>query len=241
MRRWGRRRRRQRTSGTYPERLMRRALTALGIPFQENPRVLGMRPDIVMPELRVAVFVDGCFWHGCPRHFKVPEKNPVFWSAKIGRNKARDERQEVKLIAAGWVVVRLWEHEIRSSATRSAARVAEVCAGRVVVTPADQPASARSPRKARPVAMSGKRTPRTAPTSRSTGRAAPRTQASTAAPNDRRKRGAPKPKKTAAAAGTKPKSGSLAAVPTRSGVPTDTARVSPSTNRRRSGAGSGRG
>lgn len=214
MRRWGRRRRRrrQRTSGTYPERLMRRALTVLGIAFQENPRVLGMRPDIVMPELRVAVFVDGCFWHGCPTHFRVPEKNPIFWSAKIGRNKARDERQEVKLIAAGWAVVRLWEHEIRSSATRSAARVAEVCAGREVVTPVDPPVSARSPSKVRQAAKSGKRTPRTAPTKTKDGRALPCPEPTkNASPNVRRTRAVPKPKKPAGAAGTKRKASSRAA------------------------------
>lgn len=202
MRRWRRRRRRrrQRTSGTYPERLLRRALTTAGIEFEENTRVLGMRPDIVLRALRVAVFVDGCFWHGCPRHFKVPEKNTAFWSAKIGNNRARDERQGVKLIAAGWAVVRLWEHEIRSSARKCAARVIDVLADRPrTPVPADEPGSDRDARKPLRAAKSGTRTPPTAPTTRRATAASRKAGTSgSASPNGRRKPAAPKPKKPGA-------------------------------------------
>lgn len=69
------------------------------------------RPDIVFTRQRVAVFVDGCFWHGCPDHGGRPKLNSTYWSAKIARNRERDGEQAERLAAAGWTVVRVWEHE----------------------------------------------------------------------------------------------------------------------------------
>ena len=71
------------------------------------------RPDFVFPKLRVAVFVDGCFWHGCKEHHRRPSSNRDYWNRKIARNQTRD-RQTTKLLRArGWVVLRVWEHELR--------------------------------------------------------------------------------------------------------------------------------
>jgi DNA mismatch endonuclease (patch repair protein) len=73
---------------------------------------LRCRPDIIFSKARVAVFVDGCFWHQCPHHKTDPRTNSGYWSAKLDRNVARDRRNDAALEAAGWLVVRVWEHEL---------------------------------------------------------------------------------------------------------------------------------
>ena len=75
-----------------------------------------VRPDFVFPVRRLAVFVDGCFCHGCPRHGTRPRGNAAFWRAKFRRNRARDRRDTRRLRRAGWQVLRLWEHELRAKA-----------------------------------------------------------------------------------------------------------------------------
>lgn len=72
-----------------------------------------VRPDFVFSRLRVAVFVDGCFWHGCPRHGTRPRTNARFWRDKIARNQARDRQVSRLLRKLGWRVVRVWEHELK--------------------------------------------------------------------------------------------------------------------------------
>ncbi len=67
--------------------------------------------DVVFPRLRVAIFVDGCFWHGCPEHGTKPRRNAEYWETKIARNRARDADTDARLRAAGWTPVRIWEHE----------------------------------------------------------------------------------------------------------------------------------
>jgi DNA mismatch endonuclease (patch repair protein) len=74
------------------------------------------RADIVFPRARVAVFVDGCFWHSCPTHGVAPKTNPDYWRIKLARNAARDRRNDEKLCNAGWHVIRIWEHESPSDA-----------------------------------------------------------------------------------------------------------------------------
>lgn len=78
------------------------------------------RPDFVFREARVAVFVDGCFWHCCPRHATRPKTNPAFWRKKLARNRARDLTVNRTLRAQGWKVLRVWEHEL---ARRAQARL----------------------------------------------------------------------------------------------------------------------
>ncbi|MDF3058595.1 MAG: mismatch repair protein Vsr [Rariglobus sp.] len=70
------------------------------------------KPDFVFPKLKLAVFVDGCFWHGCPIHATQPKQNAEFWRTKIARNLARDRLVTRTLLARGWHVLRIWEHEL---------------------------------------------------------------------------------------------------------------------------------
>ena len=78
-----------------------------------------VRPDFVFAARRLAVFVDGCFWHGCPRHGTRPRGNAAFWRAKFRRNQERDRRNSRHLRRAGWQVLRLWEHELKPKARQS--------------------------------------------------------------------------------------------------------------------------
>lgn len=71
-----------------------------------------VRPDFVFPKRKTAVFVDGCFWHGCPKHATQPRTNAKFWREKIAGNRARDRRVNRTLRADGWTVIRVWEHEL---------------------------------------------------------------------------------------------------------------------------------
>jgi DNA mismatch endonuclease (patch repair protein) len=85
--------------------------------------VLVTRPDFVFKKERVAVFVDGCFWHQCPLHSKVPENNRAFWKVKLARNVERDRQTNAALRSLGWVTMRYWEHEL-SNPDRVARKVA---------------------------------------------------------------------------------------------------------------------
>jgi DNA mismatch endonuclease (patch repair protein) len=104
-----------RGSNTGPERRLRSALHALGLRYRVNHRITVdgaiVRPDVVFARKRVAVFVDGCFWHGCPEHASWPKRNGDFWNEKITRTRERDREHTRALVRAGWTVVRVWEHE----------------------------------------------------------------------------------------------------------------------------------
>jgi DNA mismatch endonuclease (patch repair protein) len=107
---------------TGPEIVLRRALWALGLRYRlANP--LPGKPDLVFVRERVSVFVDGCFWHGCPDHGARPKTNKAFWHRKLSANLRRDRRVERQLRANGWRVIRVWEHEIRRDAEKAARRV----------------------------------------------------------------------------------------------------------------------
>ncbi len=79
--------------------------------WRRNSTLIG-KPDFIFPKLRLAVFVDGCFWHGCPIHGTKPKQNAEFWLTKITRNQARDRLVNRTLRKAGWRVLRIWEHEL---------------------------------------------------------------------------------------------------------------------------------
>jgi DNA mismatch endonuclease (patch repair protein) len=99
---------------TGPELALRRELHRRGLRFrvdQPPVAVVRCRADIVFTRPRVAVFVDGCFWHSCPEHGNLPKANREWWRAKLDVNVARDRRNEQALVEAGWSVVRVWEHE----------------------------------------------------------------------------------------------------------------------------------
>lgn len=94
--------------------------------WRRGAKVFG-RPDFVFRRERAAVFVDGCFWHGCPRHGTMPANNRAFWEAKLGRNAARDREVTRTLRAAGWRVLRVWECALtRSRCARTAGRLLRV-------------------------------------------------------------------------------------------------------------------
>ncbi|WP_308200688.1 very short patch repair endonuclease [Aeromicrobium fastidiosum] len=100
---------------TKPELALRSSLHRAGLRFRKDYRLdvggLRCRPDIAFTRLRVAVFVDGCFWHCCPEHGVSPKRNSEYWGPKLRRNVERDALQTKALIAAGWTVIRVWEHE----------------------------------------------------------------------------------------------------------------------------------
>ncbi len=117
---------RQRQRDTAPEIELRRALHRRGLRYRvDRAPIPGMRSraDIVFGPSRVAVFVDGCFWHGCPVHSTKPSHNAVWWHEKIAANRRRDARVSAALAAEGWVVVRVWEHE---DAETAASRIAQL-------------------------------------------------------------------------------------------------------------------
>jgi DNA mismatch endonuclease (patch repair protein) len=99
---------------TKPELRIRSALFRLGLRFRVDRRpvvAIAGRADVVFSRRRIAVFVDGCYWHGCPIHYVAPSTNTDYWSAKVEGNQRRDERTTSALIDVGWRVVRVWEHE----------------------------------------------------------------------------------------------------------------------------------
>lgn len=116
---------------TAPELALRRKLYRLGMRYFIHRRPLPelrRQADIVFPRARVAVFVDGCFWHGCPEHAgNLDKTNGWFWPAKIQANRDRDVDTNVKLGEAGWLPVRIWEHECPDQAAN---RVSEIVRSR---------------------------------------------------------------------------------------------------------------
>lgn len=96
---------------TKPELALRRALWARGHRYRVNHRLPG-KPDVAFVGARVAVFIDGCFWHGCPEHRVKPKTNPDFWRKKLSGNVERDRKVSALLAAEGWIVLRFWEHEV---------------------------------------------------------------------------------------------------------------------------------
>lgn len=123
-----RRMQRVRQKNTSAEAALRRELHARGIRYRIHVPVL-TKPrrvaDVAFSGLRVAVFVDGCFWHGCPTHATWPKQNAEFWRAKIEANIARDRDTDERLRAAGWKVIRVWAHEQPESAAGRIAHILE--------------------------------------------------------------------------------------------------------------------
>lgn len=105
---------RQRRSGTAPEMAIRRELHRLGLRYRVDIAPVAdqrRRADLVFPRAKVAVFVDGCFWHGCAQHGSWPKANAEWWRQKIARNRERDADTDAHLRAAAWLPIRVWEHE----------------------------------------------------------------------------------------------------------------------------------
>jgi DNA mismatch endonuclease (patch repair protein) len=111
-----------RRTGTIPERRLRSELHRQGLRFRVDHPIdasgLKVRPDVVFTARRIAVFVDGCFWHSCPEHGSIPKANADYWVPKLHRNTERDREIDARLNAAGWEVIRIWEHEDPTSAAK---------------------------------------------------------------------------------------------------------------------------
>lgn len=103
-----------RSGDTTPELILRSQLHRAGLRFRVRNKVLG-KPDLIFPVQRIAVFVDGCFWHGCPTCYQKPKSNPKFWEEKLENNIQRDRYVSASLAREGWLVLRYWEHEIREN------------------------------------------------------------------------------------------------------------------------------
>ena len=100
---------------TGPERLLRMALTRERLRgWKLNEALLPGRPDFAFRRPKLAVFVDGCFWHGCLRCYRNPKSNARYWNAKLRMNRARDKRDTKALSELGWRVLRLWEHQVQA-------------------------------------------------------------------------------------------------------------------------------
>src|SRR5215469_1013993 len=136
-----------RRTDTKPELALRRALHKLGYRFRKDYRLdldsgRRVRPDIAFTARRVAVFVDGCFWHACPQHGSKPRANDWYWTPKLARNVERDRAADETLAAAGWQVVRIWEHE---SLEQALTAVIAVVGARLPVDGAAPPADPAVP------------------------------------------------------------------------------------------------
>lgn len=110
---------RQRRRDTAAEIALRRILHARGLRYRVDAALPGLprrRADLVFPRQKLAVFVDGCFWHGCPVHGTAPKSNADWWAAKLARNVERDRETDAHLARAKWHVIRIWEHENPSCA-----------------------------------------------------------------------------------------------------------------------------
>lgn len=100
---------------TAAEMKVRRASWKSGLRYRVHPRIGRTRPDFAFMGARVAVFIDGCFWHGCPQHYSAPRTNESFWREKLRGNQERDRRNNRELADRGWRVLRFWECEVNSN------------------------------------------------------------------------------------------------------------------------------
>jgi DNA mismatch endonuclease (patch repair protein) len=114
-----------RSRDTKPELALRSAVHRLGLRYRvDTPPIQGLRrrADLVFTKARVAVFSDGCYWHGCPEHYRAARRNEEFWSDKIIKNQERDRDTDERLLSAGWLVIRVWEHEDPAEAAERVAK-----------------------------------------------------------------------------------------------------------------------
>lgn len=117
-----------RSRDTRPELALRRAVHRLGLRYRVAVRPLPevrRTADLVFTRAKIAVFLDGCFWHGCPTHHTVAKRNASFWAEKVARNKERDEDTNRRLREAYWAAVRVWEHEDPHTAAERVRRAVE--------------------------------------------------------------------------------------------------------------------
>lgn len=110
---------------TNPELLLRKALHKLGYRYslKYHFKELNCRPDLVLVSKRVCIFIDGCFWHACPRCYRAPKSHRKYWVLKMKRNRERDKQQDSYLTKNGWKIIRIWEHELYEDFKKTLHRV----------------------------------------------------------------------------------------------------------------------
>lgn len=108
---------------TSPELRLRKALWKEGLRYRLHMRTPAGRPDLVFPGKKICVYIDGCFWHGCPDHYVLPRSRQPFWLEKLRTNVQRDRQQTAELEALGWTVIRVWEHEAAEQLEASVERI----------------------------------------------------------------------------------------------------------------------
>lgn len=111
------------SKNTKPEQILRKILSQSKIKGYRSHYNLTGKPDIVFPGKRIAIFIDGCFWHKCPKCFKKPATRTRFWMMKISGNVTRDKLVNRELKKAGWKVIRIWEHQVKTKPFSSALRL----------------------------------------------------------------------------------------------------------------------
>ncbi len=126
-----------RWKNTEPEKRLRSALWSAGLRYRIHAETPVGKPDVVFPGRRIALFIDGCFWHGCPKHYVRPGSRVDFWAEKLRINVERDRQQTLKLEALGWCVIRVWEHEIYEELQEVVHRVRKIVAGKGLITQPD--------------------------------------------------------------------------------------------------------
>ena len=100
---------------TKLEKLVRSELWKRGYRYRKNAGDLSGKPDMVFPGIKTVVFIDSCFWHGCPDHLRMPKSNVNYWNTKIQRNKKRDEAVNREYQKSDWHMVRIWEHDVKTA------------------------------------------------------------------------------------------------------------------------------
>jgi DNA mismatch endonuclease (patch repair protein) len=113
---------------TLPERMLRHELSKRGARYRLHQRAIPGRPDISHSGRQIAIFVDGCFWHGCPKHYRQPKSRLEYWIPKLERNQARRRQVRSALATTGWKVIEVWECQIRENPTKVAGRLVRLWA-----------------------------------------------------------------------------------------------------------------
>lgn len=119
---------------TTPELSLRRALFGLGVRYRVHNRRVPGTPDISHTKTRVAVFVDGCFWHGCPQHYSTPASRQEYWAGRLAYNKDLRQRVKARLLAGNWEALEFWECEVKRDADEAAARISQAIQRRRLAT-----------------------------------------------------------------------------------------------------------
>ena len=110
------------SKNTKPEIIIRKLIWKEGYRYRIGHGLIG-KPDMVFPSSRVVVFIDGCFWHGCPKHCKMPLSNIKYWEQKIFGNKKRDSKINKRLRKEGWKVIRVWEHNVKNNPKKTITKI----------------------------------------------------------------------------------------------------------------------